>query len=136
MAQITWKPMKIAIIIMIAIALGDRSFAQDKNLVVRIARLQIDSAQMENYKTALRIHAETAVRVEPGVITLYAVYEKNQPTHVTVFEIYANADAYQAHLKSPHFLQYKASTKGMVKSLELVETVPIALETKTNKTQD
>jgi quinol monooxygenase YgiN len=106
------------------------TYAQDKNLVVRIANLQIDSAQLDNYKAALKIHAETAVRVEPGVITLYAVYEKDHPTHVTVFEIYANKDAYQAHLKTPHFIQYKTSTKDMVKSLELIETVPIALETK------
>jgi quinol monooxygenase YgiN len=115
---------------MIALALTSNGFAQNKNLVVRIARLQIDSTQIENYKAALKLHAETAVRVEPGVLTLYAVYEKDHPTHVIVFEIYANADAYQAHLKSPHFIQYKTSTKDMVKSLELIETVPIALETK------
>jgi quinol monooxygenase YgiN len=103
---------------------------QQSGLVVRIAKLQIDSAQLENYKAALKEHAETAVRVEPGVLTLYAVYEKNKPTHVTVFEIYVSQEAYQAHLKTAHFIKYKASTKDMVKSLELVETVPIALETK------
>ncbi|MES2332188.1 MAG: putative quinol monooxygenase [Bacteroidota bacterium] len=108
----------------------NNSFAQDKNLVVRIAKLQIDPAQLENYKAALKLHAETAVKVEPGVLNLYAVYEKNNPTHVTVFEIYADADAYKAHLLTPHFLKYKTGTKDMVKSLELVETVPIALETK------
>ena len=103
---------------------------QQNGLVVRMAKLQIDSAQLENYKAALKEHAETAVRVEPGVLTLYAVYEKNNPTHVTVFEIYASQEAYQAHLKTAHFIKYKTSTKDMVKSLELVETVPIALETK------
>jgi quinol monooxygenase YgiN len=103
---------------------------QQSGLVVRIAKLQIDSAQLENYKAALKEHAETAVRVEPGVLTLYAVYEKNNPTHVTVFEIYASQEAYQAHIKTVHFLKYKSTTKDMVKSLELVETVPIALETK------
>lgn len=104
--------------------------AQDKNLVVRIARLQIDSAKLDNYKTALKEHAATAVRVEPGVLNLYAVYEKDKPTHVTVFEIYASQNAYKAHLQTSHFLKYKKETKAMVKSLELVETVPIALETK------
>ena len=103
---------------------------QQNSLVVRIARLQIDSAQLENYKAALKEHAEAAVRVEPGVLTLYAVYEKNNPTHVTVFEIYSSQEAYQAHLKTAHFLKYKTTTKDMVKSLELIETVPIALETK------
>ena len=104
--------------------------AQDKNLVVRIAKLQIDSVQLDQYKAALKEQAEIAVRVEPGVLTLYAVYEKNKPTHVTVFEIYANADAYKSHLETSHFKKYKNTTKDMVKSLELIETVPIALETK------
>lgn len=120
----------IIITIMTTSAICNKTFAQDKNLVVRIARLQIDSAQLENYKAALKEHAATAVRVEPGVITLNAVYEKNHPAHVTVFEIYADAEAYQSHLKTPHFLKYKMGTKDMVKSLELIETVPIALETK------
>ncbi|MEP7317133.1 MAG: antibiotic biosynthesis monooxygenase [Panacibacter sp.] len=102
-------------------------------MVVRIAKLVIDSSSLDEYKVALKLHAETAVRVEPGVITLYAVYEKNNPTHVTVFELYANNDAYQSHIKTDHFLKYKTSTKDMVKSLELVDTVPIALETKTKQ---
>lgn len=130
MKRIASGSLKISIIIIMAIIFGDGALAQDKNLVVRIAKLQIDSAQLENYKSALKLHAETAVRVEPGVLTLYAVYEKDHPTSVTVFEIYANADAYKAHLKTAHFIQYKASTKDMIKSLELMETVPIALETK------
>ncbi len=121
------------IIAMLIMAFQDNSFAQDKDLVVRIAKLQIDPAQIDAYKAALKLHAETAVKVEPGVLNLYAVYEKEHPTHVTVFEIYANAEAYKAHLLTPHFLKYKTGTRDMVLSLELVETVPIALETKYKK---
>ena len=108
----------------------DNIQAQDKNLVVRIAKLIIDSVHLDAYKAALKLHTETAVKVEPGVLNLYAVYEKNNPTHVTVFEIYENKEAYKSHLLTSHFLKYKTGTKEMVKSLELVETVPIALETK------
>ena len=113
-----------------SVVFAGNTFAQDKDLVVRIAKLEIDPSQLDAYKAALKLHAQTAVKVEPGVLNLYAVYEKNNPTHVTVFEIYANADAYKAHLLTPHFLKYKNETKDMVKALELVETVPIALETK------
>jgi len=118
------------VIVVLMVLHSSNTLAQDKNLVVRIARLVIDSARLESYKAALKEHAGIAVRVEPGVLNLYAVYEKNNPTHVTVFEIYASDEAYKAHLLTPHFLKYKTGTKDMVKSLELVETVPIALETK------
>ena len=106
------------------------AFAQQQNLVVRVAKLQIDSAQLDSYKAALKEEIETSVRVEKGVLTLYAVSDKYKPTLITVFEIYANQEAYKAHLETPHFKKYKSTTKDMVKSLELSETVPIALETK------
>jgi quinol monooxygenase YgiN len=114
----------------IIMLLQNNAIAQEQNIVVRVAKLQIDSAQLDNYKAALKEEIETSVRIETGVLTLYAVSDKNNPTHITVFEIYANQEAYLAHLQTPHFKKYKSSTKEMVKSLELSETVPIALETK------
>ena len=100
-------------------------FAQENRQKVRLAKLVIDTSQLENYKAALKKGIETSVRLEAGVLTLYAVSEKDNPTHITILEIYADEDAYQAHLQTPHFIKYKTETKDMVKSLELVETVPL-----------
>ena len=105
--------------------LSGNAAAQEKAQVVRLAKLVIDSAQLENYKAALKEGVETAVRLEPGVITLYAVAEKNNPTHFTILEIYANTEAYKSHVQTPLFLKYKNTTKDMVKSLELVDAVPL-----------
>jgi quinol monooxygenase YgiN len=99
--------------------------AQNINQMVRLAKLVIDSTQLENYKAALKEEIETSVRIEPGVKTLYAVTEKDNPTHITILEIYADTAAYKAHLQTPHFMKYKTGTKDMVKSLEVVETVPL-----------
>ena len=103
---------------------GQTSF-QNKNQMVRLAKLVIDSSQLENYNALLKEEIEASVRVEPGVLTLYAVAEKNNPTHITILEIYADTVAYKSHLLTPHFIKYKNGTKDMVKSLELVETVPL-----------
>ena len=102
-----------------------RASAQTENHMVRLAKLVIDSAQLDNYKAALKEGIETAVRLEPGVLTLYAVSEKDHPTHFTILEIYKDKAAYEAHLKTPHFVKYKTATKDMVKSLELIETIPL-----------
>ena len=99
--------------------------AQDKSQLVRLAKLVIDPAQLQNYKDALKEEIETSLRVEPGVTSLYAVSEKDNPTHITILEIYADRDAYKAHLETTHFKKYKTTTKDMVKSLELAETVPL-----------
>jgi len=120
----------ITIIIMAAFILPEKVSAQSNSNYLRIAKLTIDSIKLEGYKEALKVHAETAIRVESGVLMLYAVYEKEHPTHVSVFEIYANVDAYNFHIKTPHFLKYKATVQDMVKSLELIDVVPIALKAK------
>jgi len=116
----------------IALLSVQNTFAQDKNKnqMVRLAKLVIDANQLESYKAFLREEIEASLRVEPGVKTLYAVSEKNNPSHVTILEIYADTLAYQAHLKTPHFIKYKTATKDMVKSLELVETVPLISDLK------
>jgi quinol monooxygenase YgiN len=98
--------------------------------VVRLAELEIDPAQLESYKVALQQEIETSIRVEPGVLQLDAVSVKDHPTQIRLFEMYANAAAYEMHLQSPHFKKYKRVTIGMVKSLKLLETEPILLGAK------
>lgn len=98
--------------------------------VVRLAELEIEPGQLDRYLAILREEAETSIRVEPGVLTLYAVQLESDPTRVRLFEMYADSSAYDAHIASPHFRKYKASTAAMVKSLVLHETDPVLLGTK------
>jgi 4-carboxymuconolactone decarboxylase len=104
---------------------AERAAAQTKTQMVRIAKIVVDPAQLDAYKAAAEEEIEASVRLEPGVLTLYAVAEKENPTHFTILEIYADTTAYKAHIQTPHFLKYKNGTKNMVKSLELVEVDPL-----------
>jgi quinol monooxygenase YgiN len=117
-------------VIMLVQDAGERLFAQEPKPMVRIAKIVVDSAQLEAYRAALKEGISTAVRVEPGVLTMFAVYDKDEPSHVTVLEVYRDQKAYRSHLQTAHFAKYKAATQAMVKSLELVDVVPIGLETK------
>jgi quinol monooxygenase YgiN len=106
------------------------SAAPPQRPVVRLAELQIEPARLEQYLAFLREEVETSIRVEPGVLTLYAVQSKRDPTQVRLFEMYADSSAYDSHIASAHFRKYKVGTQAMVKSLVLHETDPIALRTK------
>ena len=108
-------------------AMRRASAAPADERVVRLAELEIDPAQLEAYKAALKEEIETSVRVEPGVLTLYAVSVKGEPNHIRIFETYRDTPAYRAHLETAHFRKYKAEAQQMVKSLKLVETEPIVL---------
>ena len=95
--------------------------------MVRGAELEIKPSQVEAYKAALREEIEASIRLEPGVLTLYAVAVRNHPAQIRIFETYADEAAYRAHLETPHFKKYKVVTEKMIRSLRLVETDPIAL---------
>lgn len=73
--------------------------------MVRLAKLVIDPAHLESYQAALKEEIEASLRLEPGVHNLFAVSKIKDPTHITILEIYADADAYQAHITAPHFLK-------------------------------
>jgi quinol monooxygenase YgiN len=98
---------------------------------IQIAEIAVDPAQLDAYKAAVIEQIEAAIRLEPGVLALYSVSKKDNPTQITVFEIYRNREAYLAHLKAPHFLKYKATVEKMVKSLKLIPVDPVVLGSQT-----
>lgn len=95
------------------------------NKLVRLSKITVDPAQIDAYNAFLKEEIEASMRLEPGVLTLYATAEKDAPNRVTILEIYADQTAYESHLKTPHFQKYKQGTLSMVKELELIDVEPL-----------
>ena len=61
----------------LATLLYEVALAQEVSVnYVQVAEIEIDPAQLESYEAAVKEHIDTAIRVEPGVLVLYAVSEK------------------------------------------------------------
>ena len=99
-------------------------FAQNHQMV-RLAVIEVDTTQLDQYNALLKEEIDASIRKEPGVITLYGVAEKKHPERVTLFETYADSSQYKSHLATPHFQKYKQGTLHMVKKLDLIEMQPI-----------
>jgi quinol monooxygenase YgiN len=110
----------------LTLSFSKNAMAQEKNQMVRLAKIKVAPLQLDKYNSALKEQMTTAVRVEPGVLTYYAVADKKDPSIITILEIYADTAAYQSHVTTTHFKKYKEAVKGMVKSLELVDVNLIA----------
>jgi quinol monooxygenase YgiN len=106
--------------------------AQNGKMIIRISEITIDSNYLEAYKKILKEESAASLRLEPGVISIYPMYQKESPTQVRILEIYANKEAYESHLKTPHFQKYKTTTLKMVKSLKLIDMEAIDPETMPN----
>ncbi|RYZ02031.1 MAG: antibiotic biosynthesis monooxygenase [Myxococcales bacterium] len=100
-------------------------------MIVRISEIEIEAEHLESYKAILEEEARESVRLEPGVISIFPMYQAAEPTAVRILEIYATRAAYEAHLRTPHFLKYKTTTAPMVKSLRLVDMAAMDPETMT-----
>ena len=92
-----------------------------RKMMVRIAELEIETDYLDEYLEILKEESEASLRLEPGVICIYPMFQKQNPTQIRLLEIYANKEAYESHLKTPHFQKYKTTTAEMVKDLKLID---------------
>lgn len=129
---VSYPILKAALLVGAALAVASWTAkpAASKPQKVRLSRIVVDSTQLASYKALLKEEIEASIQKEPGVLTLYAVFERQRPNHLTILEMYADEAAYQAHVKTPHFLKYKQGTLAMVKALELIDTDPLIPELK------
>ena len=81
--------------------------------IVRLSKIEVHSKYLEEYmKYAIEV-GEISLRTEPGVLTMYAVAEKENACKITILETYASQK------------KYKQGTKHMVKALVLSDQTPL-----------
>lgn len=95
--------------------------AQKKDMMVRLSEIEIYPEYLSEYKAILKEESSASVKLEPGVLAIFPMYQKKDSTQIRIIEIYNDNNAYQSHLKTPHFQKYKTTTLKMVKSLKLVD---------------
>ena len=106
--------------------------AQATSKMYRIAKIKVDTNQLVQYTAALKEQMNTAIKLEPGVLSYTVVADKKDASSITILEVYANLEAYQSHILTPHFKKYKETVKAMVLSLELIDTDLVARLQKEN----
>lgn len=109
------------LMIMTIIFTSNSISAQKKDMMIRISEIEIYPEYLSEYKAILKEESSASVKLEPGVLAIFPMYQKKDSTQIRILEMYEDNDAYQSHLKTPHFLKYKTSTLKMVKSLKLID---------------
>lgn len=99
------------------------------NMIVRIAEIEVYPQYMKEYLAFANEVDCLSIEREPGVICLYPMQSAEDSCQIRILEIYASDEAYQQHLKTPHFQKYKQGTLHMVKDLKLPTMKPLDPET-------
>lgn len=93
--------------------------------IMRLSKIQVNPDYLDEYiKYATEVGA-ISLETEPGVLTMYAVADKDNPSSITILETYSSQDAYRKHIASEHFQKYKHGTLHMVDSLVLDDVIPL-----------
>ena len=100
-----------------------------QNMIVRIAEIEVFPQYLQEYLAFANEVDRLSIEREPGVICLYPMQSVEDSCQIRILEIYASEEAYQQHLKTPHFLKYKQGTLHMVKDLKLPTMKPLDPET-------
>ena len=99
------------------------------NMIVRIAEIEVFPQYLQEYLAFANEVDRLSIEREPGVICLYPMQSVEDSCQIRILEIYASEEAYQQHLKTPHFQKYKQGTLHMVKDLKLPTMKPLDPET-------
>ena len=93
--------------------------------IVRLSKIEVYPKYLSEYMDYAKEVGEVSLRTEPGVLTMYAMSEKDNPCMITILETYTCVEAYRKHIASDHFQKYKQGTLKMVKSLQLSDQTPL-----------
>ena len=119
--RITLLKLRYLFSVLIILFTYSNSIAQQKDIIVRISEIEIYPEHLKAYQDILKEEAGASLKLEPGVLAIFQLYQKDDASKIRILEMYANKEAYQSHLKTPHFQKYKTTTSKMVKSLKLVD---------------
>lgn len=93
--------------------------------ITRLSKIEVFPEWLEEYMKFASEVGTVSLLTEPGVLTMYAVADKDNPCNITILETYSSQEAYRRHIESQHFQKYKQGTLHMVKSLVLDDVTPL-----------
>lgn len=80
---------------------------------------------VSDFLTLMRRQAENSLQMEPGC-HVFDICTAPDSSSVFLYELYADAEAFQQHLNSSHFLAFDAAVQPMVRA-KTVSTYPTVI---------
>jgi quinol monooxygenase YgiN len=75
----------------------------------------------EKFMPMMLANARASLDNEPGCERFDVLHVAGKPHQIILYEIYTDKAAFQAHLKTPHFLEFNAATAPLIKDKRVVE---------------
>lgn len=97
---------------------------------VRIVEVTVKREDLAEFRRIVMAEMHESMKVEPGVLAMYAATRKERPEQWIFFEIYADSAAYDSHRDTPHFKDYLRLTGDMLVDKGHIGVENIALQSR------
>ncbi|MGQ7958611.1 putative quinol monooxygenase [Pseudomonas sp. SP16.1] len=79
------------------------------------------------FMDAMRVNAAASVRDEPGCLTFDVLRDRSDADLVWLYEVYVDEAAFEAHMRTPHFLASRPLVEPLIERQDVIEADLLAL---------
>ena len=79
-----------------------------------VVQMEVRPDRREEFLAGMTANAEAAVRDEPGCLRFDVSSVAGDPNRFFLYELYVDADAFEAHKVSPHFAQWRQTAERVL----------------------
>lgn len=83
-----------------------------KSLSALVVKVRIKAEFREQFMKEMLADAIGSEKIEPGCLMFNIVHDASDPNTLYLFEVYKDANAVEAHKKTPHFVKWLKTTKN------------------------
>ena len=104
--------------------LADKQIVQSDKTINNFVIVDVKPEFGQAFRHIVLPEMAQSIKLEEGVLSMYAAIDKANPNRWYFYEIYASEDAYQAHRLAPHFKEYIEQTAEMTTYKEAIAIKP------------
>lgn len=84
-----------------------------------IVEFALEDGSFDRFHSCVLENAEKSVSLEAGCHRFDVLVPDGEQGRIVLYEIYEDAEAFEAHKTTPHFQQFDADTRGLIRERSL-----------------
>lgn len=86
-----------------------------------LLKTQLEPGACAAFMQAMQVNAAASVRDEPGCLTFDVWCDRSDPDRVWLYEVYRDEAAFEAHMRTAHFLAARPLVDPLIISQEVIK---------------
>lgn len=81
-------------------------------MLALVVTIHVKPEYRQQFIEAMLDDARGSVQKEPGCLLFHVIQDESDPNCIYLYEAYRDAQAFEHHTRTPHFIRWRDTTKG------------------------